>query len=206
MNEATLLHELVRLSAERDPGQLALTADSVSLTYGALEDSIRRFRDGLLSLGLGRGERVGIYLEKRFETVIASFGAPATGGVFVPLNPLLKPDQVAYILRDCNVRVLVTSNERLALLGNVLPDCHDLLHVVVVGERDVATEVQQRVHIWHDLLSGADAAPHRPIRRRYAGYPLHLGQHRKAQRRSALSPQYGGRGQERRELFEEQSR
>ena len=44
------------------------------------------------------------------------FGAAAAGAVFVPVNPLLKAEQVAYILRDCNVRVLVTSPERLALL------------------------------------------------------------------------------------------
>ena len=57
-----------------------------------------------------------IYLDKRFETVIAAFGTAAAGGVFVPVNPLLKAEQVGYILRDCNVRVLVTSPERLALL------------------------------------------------------------------------------------------
>ncbi len=73
-----------------------------------------------MGLGLQRGDRVGIYLEKRFETVIASFGAPAAGGVFVPMNPLLKPEQVAFIASDCDVRVLVTSPERLALLAPVL--------------------------------------------------------------------------------------
>ena len=47
---------------------------------------------------------------------------PAAGGVFVPVNPLLKAEQVAYILRDCNVRVLVTSPERLPLLAEAWPD------------------------------------------------------------------------------------
>jgi acyl-CoA ligase (AMP-forming) (exosortase A-associated) len=51
--------------------------------------------------------------------------------VFVPVNPLLKPEQVTYILRDCNVRVLVTSGERLALLAEALEQCPDLRHVVV---------------------------------------------------------------------------
>jgi acyl-CoA synthetase (AMP-forming)/AMP-acid ligase II len=66
------------------------------------------------------------FVHKRFETVVASFGAPAAGGVFVPMNPLLKPEQVAYIARDCNVRVLVTSPERLALLAPLLDQCPDL--------------------------------------------------------------------------------
>ena len=54
----------------------------------------------------------------------------------LPLNPLLKADQVGYIMRDCNVRVLVTSPERYALLQETLPACHDLRHVVVLDATD----------------------------------------------------------------------
>jgi acyl-CoA synthetase (AMP-forming)/AMP-acid ligase II len=76
------------------------------MSYGVLQQSIESFVGGLVGLGLQRGERIAIYLEKRPETVVASFGSAAAGCVFVPLNPLLKADQVAYIMRDCNVRVL----------------------------------------------------------------------------------------------------
>ena len=56
-------------------------------------------------------------MEKNVENVAAMFGAAAAGGAFVPVNPLLKPEQVAYIMADCNVRVLVTSADRLRLLA-----------------------------------------------------------------------------------------
>ena len=48
------------------------------------------------------------------------FGRSAAGGVFVPVNPLLKAKQVGYILDDCAVRVLVTPPERLDLLRDEL--------------------------------------------------------------------------------------
>ena len=51
----------------------------------------------------------------------------------MPVNPLLKPPQVAYILADCDVRVLVTSADRLALLADELGDCPALEHVVLVA-------------------------------------------------------------------------
>ena len=108
-HEATLLHELPLLAAQRAPESVALQDDGAAIGYGQLASDIRRFASALSALGVGRGERVAIYLEKRRETVIASFGAPAHGAVFVPINPLLKPNQVAYILRDCGVRVLLTS-------------------------------------------------------------------------------------------------
>ena len=136
MSNTTLLHELIVRSANASPGTIALSHGGGSISYGELLDQLTRFSSGLMHLGIQRGERVAIYLEKRFETVIASFGAPAAGGVFVPLNPLLKAEQVGYILRDCNVRVLVTSPERLALLKETLPACRDLRHVVVLDSAE----------------------------------------------------------------------
>ena len=173
MTESTLLPELIALTAGRTPKAIVLTSGDSKLNYGELSAKVDQFSSGLMHLGIARGERVAIYLEKRFETVIASFGAPAAGAVFVPVNPLLKPDQVAFILRDCNVRVLVTSPERLALMKDVLAECHDLRHVVVTdpvahaGQADLA--VTGYVHgplafiSWGDLLSSPARLGHRVI-------------------------------------------
>lgn len=164
MADATLLHELISCSAERDPGAAALTYGRSSLTYAELQDAVSRFASGLLDLGLQRGERVAIYLEKRFETVIASFGAPAAGGVFVPLNPLLKPEQVGYILRDCGVRVLVTSNERHALLASVLPNCHDLRQVILLDSDQAGPDgAGLNIRSWRSLLDAPSRPGHRVI-------------------------------------------
>src|SRR5215475_12498919 len=89
---------------------------------------------GLIGLGLARAERVALFLEKRNEMVIGCFGAAFAGGVFVPVNPVLKPQQVAYILRDCNVRFLVTSASRYEQLAEVLRECADLRCVVLVDD------------------------------------------------------------------------
>ncbi len=164
MRDSTLLPELIARAAERAPTSPALTYGKATLSYGELQDSVSRFASGLIGLGLARGERVAIYLEKRFETVIASFGAPAAGGVFVPLNPLLKADQVGYIMRDCNVRVLVTSPERLALLQETLPACHDLRHVVVLDAADPLPALGAlNVLRWSTLLDAPQAVGHRVI-------------------------------------------
>src|SRR3954470_14499787 len=117
-----LIHELLLHSAEKAPQRPALAYQNVRLDYAALAGEVQQSSGGLRRLGLQRSARVAVYLEKRPETVVAIFGAASAGGVFVPVNPLLKPDQVAYILRDCNVRILVTSVERLALLASALRD------------------------------------------------------------------------------------
>lgn len=164
MRDPTLLPDLIRLSAERSPNLPAITHGKETVHYSELHDAVANFAGGLMNLGLQRGERVAIYLEKRFETVIASFGAPAAGGVFVPLNPLLKPEQIGYIMRDCNVRVLVTSPERLALLADTLKQCHDLRHVVVLDSAEpLPANGPVSYSSWSELLATPQRPGHRVI-------------------------------------------
>ncbi|UXH80157.1 acyl-CoA ligase (AMP-forming), exosortase A system-associated [Roseateles amylovorans] len=132
VTDSHLLPHLIRLSAERDPQAIALRDGARTLDYATLDAQVQALAQGLLSLGLGRAERVGIYLDKRVETVVASFAAPAAGGVFVPINPILKAEQVGFIVRDCDVRILITSRERYAALQPVLAECPSVRQVVLV--------------------------------------------------------------------------
>ena len=168
MADTHLLHSLIHRSADRHPGAAALVAgggESAALTYAALGAGVEKFAFGLMGLRLERLARIGIYLEKRFETVIASFGATQAGGVFVPINPLLKPEQVAFIARDCDVRVLVTSPERLALLMPVLGNCPLLRHVVLTGAPVETTMLPAGISWmrWADLMSSPTQPGHRVI-------------------------------------------
>ena len=117
-----LLHELILHSAARSPSASALNYQQQTLTYEQLATLVETVASAFVVHGLQRSERVAIYLEKRIEMVTASFAAAAAGGVFVPINPLLKPEQVAYILNDCNVRILITSAARHRLLVSTLAE------------------------------------------------------------------------------------
>ena len=166
IDSTVLLHELIALSAQRTPAAIALRHGDESLDYHALHSAVEGFAAGLLDLGIQRTERVAIYLEKRFETVIASFGAPAAGAVFVPVNPLLKAEQVGFILRDCDVRVLVTSAQRLGPLRDGLGACPALRHVVLVDEAPPQASAPHDdipVVPWRSLLETAPRPGHRVI-------------------------------------------
>lgn len=161
---ADLIHELVVESARRSPQALALGEKQARLSYAELQQEVDQAASLFIRLGLDRNERVAVWLEKRIETVVALLGAAAAGGVFVPVNPMLKPEQTAHILKDCNVRVLVTNPERLALLSEVLPSCHDLRAIVVIGpsvEAGAAPGVT--VVSWADRLNAGECSPHRVI-------------------------------------------
>lgn len=150
-----LVHDAIIRQAMQAPDAPALTCGQQHWDYAALGGALEAFAQGLLGLGLQRGERVAVYLEKRLEGVAAMFGTAAAGGVFVPVNPLLKSHQLAHILRDCGVRTLVTSAERLAMLGDALEGCPDLRTIVVTGQVTPPNAVPPRVDVlaW-DRLPG----------------------------------------------------
>lgn len=134
-----LLHDLPARAAALWPDAVALVADGQQCTYAQLQQQIVAMVSALRGMGLAPGDRVAVYLDKRIETVVASFGVTAAGGVLVPVNPVLKPAQVVHILQDSGARGLVTSAARGSMLMAVLADCPALEHVVVT---DASSPVQ----------------------------------------------------------------
>lgn len=137
MSYPYLLHHLLRDRAAATPDHPALsTGEPEQISYARLQADVEAFAARLMELEIGRGERVAVFLDKRPETVVACFGSSLHGAVFVPVNPILKPEQVAHILGDCEVSLLVTDRARLRLLEPVLAGCHALRAVMAV---DAAT-------------------------------------------------------------------
>ena len=141
---ADLIHDFIFDSARRTPDAEALVHGAARLDYAALAAAVEGAAGALLDAGVNPRERIAVFLEKRIENVAAMFGAALAGAVFVPVNPQLKPAQVAHILADCNVRVLVTSNERLAQLNEALAGCPDLRTVFVTGTPDAGSSLEVR--------------------------------------------------------------
>jgi len=159
------LHEFITLSAEKTPDAPAIAHKQLTINYQTLAQRITTTGQSLLAQGLARGERVAIYLPKQLETVIALFATSYIGGVFVPINPLLKPEQVAYILKDCNVRILVTSHDRLTQLKPVLDDCHDLFCVIDTSNKSPssASSTHYQIQHWEQLPPPQTPVIHRTI-------------------------------------------
>jgi acyl-CoA ligase (AMP-forming) (exosortase A-associated) len=129
------------------PDRPALTYKDETVAYAPLWEEARTIGSQFVGLGLRAGDRVAIYLEKRVETVAAIFAASVAGAIFVPVNHVLKPAQVAHILRDSGAVYLVTSADRLAQLSAELEDT-EVTDIVVVGAPAGSAPDGIRVHRW----------------------------------------------------------
>lgn len=157
------LSELISATAHRLPDAEALRFRSTTVTYRELDAAVSEFASAMLALGLEKSDRIAVLSDKQISTVVAAFGSMRAGCVFVPINPLAKPDQVGYILANCNVRVLVTTAARLPELATTLAACPDLMAVVLQDEAAPGITLPVPVKTWQTVHSETPS-PQSPFR------------------------------------------
>lgn len=81
----------------------------------------RRAASALAAAGVGEGDTVAVLLRNDFPFLEATHAANAVGAYTVPLNWHARPDEIAYILRDCTPRILVVHSDLLAPIRHVVP-------------------------------------------------------------------------------------
>ncbi len=108
------LHDLLANSVERDAEGVAVVEGEDEHTYEDLERESNALGAALVESGVEKGDRVGVYLEKSWEAIVAMLAASRVGAAYVNINPLFKPPQVAYLAQDCDIRVMIGDSVRLA--------------------------------------------------------------------------------------------
>lgn len=132
-----LIHHLLRTTALRSPDKEALVYKKQRLTYGEVAQKTASLALGLRNCGLQKSDRLGIYLDASVAQVLSIFATSQAGGVFVPINTLLFPQQVVHIANDCQMKGLITTASKLVALSSVIKDMTALEFVVVVPDKEV---------------------------------------------------------------------
>lgn len=125
-------------AAQSHSDRTAVADSTRALTYGELDSAANRVAHLLRSLGVGRGDRVGVYLEKSCESVIGLYGAMKAGAAYVPLDPHSPAARLAYISEDCGIRVLLTGKELAESWPLISLEGARFDHLVVLNDSEVS--------------------------------------------------------------------
>ena len=105
---AACLYQYLVDSAHRTPQAVAVVEPSRrSITYAGLNSASDRVRDRLTALGVSKGDRVGLYMHKSIDSLIALYGTLKAGAAYVPVDPEAPATRGAYIMHDCQVKAVI---------------------------------------------------------------------------------------------------
>ncbi|MEV8526624.1 amino acid adenylation domain-containing protein [Streptomyces sp. NPDC052000] len=94
--------------ADEHPQRVALTADGVSLSYAEAAAASNRLAHHLRSLGVGPDAVVAIHADRSPATVLAVLAVLKAGGAYLPLDPELPAERLAYMAKDAGASVVLT--------------------------------------------------------------------------------------------------
>ncbi len=137
---AYLLHQLLQYSAQIDPAKEAVRHKGIALTYGELDAQSTRLAATLQQGGVVRGDRVGIYLDKSLEAIVAIFGILKAGAVYVPLDSSAPRSRIAFIAENCQMKGIISVGKKMGALQRGEADKLASVQIVVVtGDADGLT-------------------------------------------------------------------
>ena len=126
--------EVLTQAAARFGDEVALVTASRTMTFRELDDESDRVAAALLARGLRPGQAVSLYAQNRWEWVVSYHGALKAGAVVNPVNVMLTPEELAFVLRDCGAVAVLTSAEQAAAVVAVAAGLADPVTVVAFGD------------------------------------------------------------------------
>ncbi|MFE2474494.1 AMP-binding protein [Streptomyces sp. NPDC059389] len=151
-------------------------------TYAELAADVDALALGLLDLGIGKGDRVGIWAPNRAEWTLVQYASAKIGAILVTVNPAYRSHEVEYVLRQAGIRLLVAaerfkSSDYAGMIEEVAPRCPDLEFTVLLETPEWARLLERgRGGDPADLVrAAAELSPDDPVNIQYTsgttGFP-----------------------------------
>src|SRR6201996_8245834 len=144
----------------RAPGAVALTCGGVSLTYAQLDVVSNRLAHLLVERGVGRGQCVGLLMERSAAAVVAILAVLKTGAAYLPIDPAVPVARIGFMLADAAPRAVISSAQVRARLDGFAGPVIDIADPAVQAQPDTALPVPGADQVAHIIYtSGTTGTP-----------------------------------------------
>ena len=158
-------HECIDRHAAANPDKPAMlwlgkNGEEETYTFADMKRLTDKFANALRDLGIQKGDRVFIFMDRVPELYVAFFGILKAGNVVGPLFSAFGPDPVKDRLEDAGAVALITSPDLRKRISGIIPDLPDLKHVIIVNKlgRD-STPIEDGDLLYDDLMEAASDEP-----------------------------------------------
>ncbi len=125
------MHPTAHAARRPDHPAVIMTGSGKQITYGEMDAESNRFAHLLRAHGIGAGDAFAVLLENRIEYFTLIWGSQRAGTMLVPISSRLTAPEAAYIIRDAQVKLLITSRYFEGVLGDIRAACPGLTVLVM---------------------------------------------------------------------------
>lgn len=129
------MHPIAHAASRPDHPAVIMTGSGKQMTYGEMDAAANRFAQLLRARGIGAGDAFAVLLENRIEYYTLIWGSQRAGTMLVPISSRLTAPEAAYIIRDAEARLLITSGYFTGMLDAIRAECPGL-DVLVMDSGD----------------------------------------------------------------------
>ena len=128
-----LLGEALLKSAASYPEKTAVIVKGEEYTYSQLKESAERLALHLQQSGVKKGDRVAVYMNNTWQSVVTLYGITLSGAVFLMINPQTKANKLEYILKDSGSRVFIAESRLRKEFTAVVEGVDNIFEVILSG-------------------------------------------------------------------------
>ena len=148
--------EILTITTNKFPERIAVVFENQRLTYQEFNERVNRFANGLLRLGLKKGDKVAVLLFNSIPLVEILFASAKTGGVFTPINFRFTADEVFYILDHSDTRFFIYGEELSEIVEKIRSRLQKVEFYLSVGDSAPSTAMNYETVLKESLPQEPD--------------------------------------------------
>ncbi|MBU8906943.1 class I adenylate-forming enzyme family protein [Desertibacillus haloalkaliphilus] len=130
------LHEYVRENARQTPNKIAYIFYGKEVTWQELDDQADRLAQFLVSQGIQKGDRMGLYMQNCPQYVISHYAVQKIGAIVCPLNPMYKEAELEYLINEIGARGVIAAQELSPMIINLRDKAPTLELIITTNYAD----------------------------------------------------------------------
>ncbi|HEY98525.1 MAG TPA: long-chain-fatty-acid--CoA ligase [Dehalococcoidia bacterium] len=117
------------------PDKMAVVFEDKRYTFSQLNERVNRLANGLMKLGVKKGERVALIQVNCNQCVETYFAVAKMGGIYLPLNFRAKEKELAYMLNTAEATAIIIGERYVPMIKSIQPECKSLKHLITIEQK-----------------------------------------------------------------------
>ncbi len=154
-----MLHLSYRAKQHPEKPAIIMGSDGFSVSFKTLDQRSNQAAHLFRSLGLQRGDHLAFLMENQACFFEICWAAQKAGLYYTPISWYLKPDEIAYIVDNCDAQVFITSIKQLESAKAAIPACHKVKHCYVTGDKQGQSRSVEGFAAWDEAIAEFPVEP-----------------------------------------------